>query len=153
MFFGPDNEFWEAYYVGPVENPKVPGFRWKKLLQDPEQLDNKTTYRDKLPVGPEFEEPEFEGLELERPEFKGPKTIVGEDNDLIIGLYFILAVKMHRVCILCAVCVVLAISVAMHVSETKDMATAFNVATFIVAVPSLFLAILAVAVVASVART
>ena len=114
----------------------MPNFRWTKLLQDPEQLGNNTTYRDKLPVGPE-----------------GTEVIVGEDNDMIIGLYFKLAVKMHRVCILCAFCVVLAVGLAMHVSETKDMATAFTVATFVVAVPSLFLAILAVAVVASVART
>ena len=119
--------FLEADFVGFVDNPKLPGTRWKRLLNNPEECGRASVkYRNLLPV-------------------KDNELIDDTDTE-VTGLYFKHGLIALRVFNMCCFCVILAMGIALYLAKIADAATGFTVGAFILAAISLFLAVLAIVV-------
>jgi hypothetical protein len=121
----------EVDFLNFVDTPKCS--RWRRLIEDPGRCqETSTKYRELLPLEPQE---------------------VTDDSKLVIeGLYFVHGWKLARVFCACCGFVFAALGVAVYLAKTVDTSTGFSVGCFILAVPALFLSVLAV-VVASTRRS
>ena len=109
----------------PVENPEVHEEEWIKAfdaLFDNIDLLVSTQYRELLPVE--------------------HREIIGY-NVHFRGLYFTHGLKRMRVFIACCIWVALGLSIALHVAKKTDPGTGFTIGAFIIAIPALLVAVLA----------
>jgi len=111
-----------------AEVPQVHPEILRKIVDDPDLCDpHSKIFRDKLPA-------HFRDV-LETSHY-----------EKINGLYFKHQLMVGRLFIWCCVCVGTTFAIAVYVGRAVDTATGFTVGAFLLAVPSPFLAILAVVV-------
>jgi hypothetical protein len=129
LFRGHNEEQTAANFTDFINCPKVHTEVWKKIIQNPEVCNlNSKAFREKLPL--ESEE-------------------ITQDSNQESGLYCLHQLKVLRVFICCVISVGAGFATALYLATTIDVATGFTVRAFILAVPSLFLAVLAFVLAAS----
>jgi hypothetical protein len=118
----------QADFVGLVEHPSLPGNLWKRIWDDPTNWcgENSMKFRDLLPSTEE-------------------KLDADNTGQSVVGLYFRHDLFVVRVFNVCAICFVIAMIIAM---TRADAATGFTLGAFVMSVPALFVAVLALVVAA-----
>lgn len=113
--------------MGYVDVPKLPGDRWRRLINDPVECGfTSIKYRNLLPVV--------------------DNKLRDDAEAKVIGLYFKHQLIALRVFNTCCVCVISATALCIYMAKTSDTATAFTVGAYILAAISVFLAVLAIVV-------
>jgi uncharacterized membrane protein len=114
-----------------IDYPKVHPVVWKKIIQNPEVCNpNSMAFREKLPLESE-------------------EITQDSKQESVIGLYCLHQLKVVKVFVWCVIGVGAAFTTALYLTRRVDVATGFTVGAFILAIPSLFLAVLAVVLAAS----
>jgi hypothetical protein len=110
-----------------VDNPKIPGAIWKKIVENPELCGRGIKYRECLPLQTD--------------------KIVDANNDAPIeGLYFVHDLRLIRVFTLSTVGCGIALVIALYTTKISDPSTGFTVGAFILAAIAVYLAFLSLVV-------